>query len=246
METTIRRVLPIRQDITYWFCFTGAETEIHKIKTTAELREKRTSIAAVREILWTFGNFPTFLLSRYRLPLMTGSINQVYRDPIPLHCLGCVDLADGEAVKPGSFHRAFTNQHHSKLQITLVVYRFYVLKTGEKILFCFCFGFFPYPLSEQINHTEHSFFSLQFRHSLVPWVSTNFNFLLIYFDMLFTYLQNHICVSFSMFYMFAQRPMSKNIINAMSIMTSADYSHWLPVWQGFGSRFIYSRSGSAF
>ena len=28
----IRRVLPIRQDITYSFCFTGAETEIHKIK----------------------------------------------------------------------------------------------------------------------------------------------------------------------------------------------------------------------
>jgi hypothetical protein len=35
--------------------------------------------------------------------LMNQSINQVYRDPIPLHCLGCVDLADGEAVKPGSF-----------------------------------------------------------------------------------------------------------------------------------------------
>jgi hypothetical protein len=28
----IRRVLPIRQDIAYSFCFTGAETEIHKIK----------------------------------------------------------------------------------------------------------------------------------------------------------------------------------------------------------------------
>jgi hypothetical protein len=25
----IRRVLPIRQDIAYSFCFTGAETEIH-------------------------------------------------------------------------------------------------------------------------------------------------------------------------------------------------------------------------
>jgi hypothetical protein len=43
-------------------------------------------------------------------------IVQVYRDPIPLHCLGCVDLADGEAVKPGSFHRAFSNQNHSKFQ----------------------------------------------------------------------------------------------------------------------------------
>jgi hypothetical protein len=35
---------------------------------------------------------------------MNRSINQLYQDPIPLHCLGCVDLADGEAVKPGSFH----------------------------------------------------------------------------------------------------------------------------------------------
>jgi hypothetical protein len=51
METTIRRVLPIRQDITYWFCFTGAETEIHKIKDDNKFREKRTSIAAVRDIL---------------------------------------------------------------------------------------------------------------------------------------------------------------------------------------------------
>ena len=39
---------------------------------------------------------------------------QVYRDPIPLVCLGCLDIMDGEAVKPGSFHRAFTNQAHSK------------------------------------------------------------------------------------------------------------------------------------
>lgn len=43
-----------------------------------------------------------------------GKIIQVYRDPIPLHCLGCVDLLDGEAVRPGSFHRAFTNQYHNK------------------------------------------------------------------------------------------------------------------------------------
>jgi len=43
-----------------------------------------------------------------------GRIIQVYRDPIPLPCLGCQDIADGEAVKPGSFHRAFTNQSHNK------------------------------------------------------------------------------------------------------------------------------------
>jgi hypothetical protein len=28
----MRRVLPIRQDITNSFCFTWAETEVHKIK----------------------------------------------------------------------------------------------------------------------------------------------------------------------------------------------------------------------
>eukprot|EP00088_Acartia_fossae_P003104 TRINITY_DN11289_c0_g1_i1.p1 TRINITY_DN11289_c0_g1~~TRINITY_DN11289_c0_g1_i1.p1 ORF type:complete len:782 (+),score=224.45 TRINITY_DN11289_c0_g1_i1:47-2392(+) len=43
-----------------------------------------------------------------------GRVIQVYRDPIPLSCLGCQDIADGEAVKPGSFHRAFTNQSHNK------------------------------------------------------------------------------------------------------------------------------------
>jgi hypothetical protein len=32
MLQVIRHVLPIRQDITYSFCFTGAETEMHKIK----------------------------------------------------------------------------------------------------------------------------------------------------------------------------------------------------------------------
>ncbi len=40
--------------------------------------------------------------------LMNRSINQVYRDPIPLHCLGYVDLADAEAVKPASFHHHVT------------------------------------------------------------------------------------------------------------------------------------------
>ncbi len=40
--------------------------------------------------------------------LANQSTNQVYWDPIPQHCLGCVDLADGEAVKPGSFHHYVT------------------------------------------------------------------------------------------------------------------------------------------
>ncbi len=69
---------------------------------------------------------------------MDRSINQVYRDPIPLHCLGCVDLADGEAVKPGSFHRAFTNQHHSKLHLTLVVHR---LRCPENFFVYFVLSF---------------------------------------------------------------------------------------------------------
>ncbi len=41
MEPTIRRVLPIRQDITYWFCFTGAETEIHKIKDDSKIKREK-------------------------------------------------------------------------------------------------------------------------------------------------------------------------------------------------------------
>jgi hypothetical protein len=37
----IPSVLPIRQDIAYSFCFTGAETEIHKIKDDSKIdREK--------------------------------------------------------------------------------------------------------------------------------------------------------------------------------------------------------------
>jgi hypothetical protein len=64
METTIRRVLPIRQDITYLFCFTRAETEIRKIKdTTAKLKGKQTSITAVRAKLGQIDTFHTPLLS---------------------------------------------------------------------------------------------------------------------------------------------------------------------------------------
>ena len=70
MLQVIRHVLPIRQDITYSFCFTGAETEIHKIKDDGKLREKRTSIAAVRAKLGQFDTFQTPLLSHCRLPLI--------------------------------------------------------------------------------------------------------------------------------------------------------------------------------
>ncbi len=35
--------MPIRQDITYLFCFTGAETEIHKIKDDGKI-ERETNL----------------------------------------------------------------------------------------------------------------------------------------------------------------------------------------------------------
>ncbi len=60
------RTLPID------FALLGWKWKNLKSKTTAKLREKRTSIAAVRDILWTFGTFPTPFLSRYRLPLKVG------------------------------------------------------------------------------------------------------------------------------------------------------------------------------
>jgi hypothetical protein len=47
---------------------------------------------------------------------MNRSINQVHWDSIPLHCLGGVDLADEEAVKPRSF------QHHIQYLSVLKCY----------------------------------------------------------------------------------------------------------------------------
>jgi hypothetical protein len=37
----IRRVFPIHQDIAYSFCFTGAETEIHKIKDDSKIDSEK-------------------------------------------------------------------------------------------------------------------------------------------------------------------------------------------------------------
>ena len=37
----IRRVLSICQDIAYSFCFTGAETEIHKIKDDSKINKEK-------------------------------------------------------------------------------------------------------------------------------------------------------------------------------------------------------------
>ncbi|MFN9901833.1 MAG: hypothetical protein ACK55Z_24225, partial [bacterium] len=65
----IRRVVPIRQDIAYSFCFTGAETEIHKIKDDSEIKREKNLNRRGRDILRMFYTFPNPLLSRCRLPL---------------------------------------------------------------------------------------------------------------------------------------------------------------------------------
>ncbi len=51
------------------FALLGRKRKYIKSKTTAKLKEKRTSIAAVRDILRMFDTFPNPLLSRCRLPL---------------------------------------------------------------------------------------------------------------------------------------------------------------------------------
>jgi hypothetical protein len=53
------------------FALLGRKRKYIKSKTTAKLKEKRTSIAAVRDILQMFDTFPNPLLSRCRLPLKT-------------------------------------------------------------------------------------------------------------------------------------------------------------------------------
>ncbi len=57
------RTLPIQ------FALLGRKQKYIKSQTTAQLKEKRTSIAVVRDILRMFDSFPTPLLSRCRLPL---------------------------------------------------------------------------------------------------------------------------------------------------------------------------------
>jgi hypothetical protein len=57
------RTLPIH------FALLGQKQKYIKSKTTAKLKEKRTSIAAVRDILRVFDTFPNPLLSHCRLPL---------------------------------------------------------------------------------------------------------------------------------------------------------------------------------
>ena len=52
------------------FALLGRKRKYVKSKTTAKLREKRTSIAAVRAKLGQFDTFQTPLLSHCRLPLI--------------------------------------------------------------------------------------------------------------------------------------------------------------------------------
>jgi hypothetical protein len=56
------------------FAYTGAETEIDKIKDWAKLREKRTSIAAVRAKLGQNDTFLSSVLSHCRLPLIRKAV----------------------------------------------------------------------------------------------------------------------------------------------------------------------------
>ena len=63
------RTLPIH------FALLGRKRKYVKSKTTAKLREKRTSIAAVRAKLVQFDTFLTPLLSHCRLPLKDVEAN---------------------------------------------------------------------------------------------------------------------------------------------------------------------------
>ncbi len=56
------------------FALLGRKRKYIKSKTTAKLEEKRTSIAAVRDILRMFDTFPNPLLSPCRLPLTRSVI----------------------------------------------------------------------------------------------------------------------------------------------------------------------------
>jgi hypothetical protein len=68
-QQVISSVLPIHEDIAYWFALQWRKQKYIKTKTTVELKGKQTSIATVRDILRTFATFPAPLLSHYRLPL---------------------------------------------------------------------------------------------------------------------------------------------------------------------------------
>ncbi len=64
----IRSVLPIRQDIAYSFCFSGAETEIHKIKDDIKIDKRKEHRSPRSEPNWdslTHSRPPYFLIADY-------------------------------------------------------------------------------------------------------------------------------------------------------------------------------------
>ncbi len=64
-QQEIRRVLPISQGIVCWFCFTGAETEIYKIKDNSKIkREKNIDCRSQRHFgnVWHLPDPPSFSL----------------------------------------------------------------------------------------------------------------------------------------------------------------------------------------
>ena len=69
MQQVIRPVSPIQEDIAYWFCFTGAETEMDKIKDDSKLNGKQISIATVWDLYRMYATFLNTLGSHYRQPL---------------------------------------------------------------------------------------------------------------------------------------------------------------------------------
>ena len=74
MLQVIRHVLPIRQDITYSFCFTGAETEMHKIKDDDKIEREMNLDRRGPSQMGQFDTFQTPLLSHCRLPLRDHNI----------------------------------------------------------------------------------------------------------------------------------------------------------------------------
>jgi hypothetical protein len=80
------------------FALLGRKRKYVKSKATSKLREKRTSIAAVRAKLGLFDIFQAPLLSGCRLPLRPSN-NDSSRDAVPLSITKDVQTP-GEAFSP--------------------------------------------------------------------------------------------------------------------------------------------------
>jgi hypothetical protein len=88
-QQEIRRVLPIYQGIAYWFCFTGVETEIHKIKDNSKIkREKNIERHGQRESgnVWHLPDPPSFSLpTTFNRTFVSGTLStltdSLYQEP---------------------------------------------------------------------------------------------------------------------------------------------------------------------